>query len=276
LSEPLPEFGGIRSSLSAGLDFKKYSLTSYKTNVFQFTEITLREDGTPNPPVVSTVSSRVPTTSRAVEYLPFSLRWDANRRDAYGSFDFGLGYAPNFSGGLFPNNEQDFQSVAGSPKANGYYHVLSANLSRDFTVYTNWVASLRADGQWANQPLISNEQFGLGGLNTVRGYREGEVFGDTGWHLTLEQKTPPHLIGNVYARHPLTVRASAYMDYGEVYLLDPQGRNGRTALWGGGFGGVFSIGPTWEARLLFSWPLLNAGTTQAGHPRFDFSLSAQF
>ncbi len=66
------------------------------------------------------------------------------------------------------------------------------------------------------------------------------------------------------------------MDYGEGYLLDPGDRKGRTQLWGVGFGGVASIGPTWEARFLFSWPLLSAGTTEAGQPRFDFGLSAQF
>jgi hypothetical protein len=66
------------------------------------------------------------------------------------------------------------------------------------------------------------------------------------------------------------------MEYGEVYLLDPQGRPDRTALWGTGFGGVASVGATWEARLLFSWPLLSAGTAHAGVPRVNFSLSAQF
>jgi hypothetical protein len=66
------------------------------------------------------------------------------------------------------------------------------------------------------------------------------------------------------------------MEYGDVYLLDPQGRPSRTPLWGTGFGGVASIGATWEARLLFSWPLLTAGTAQAYQPHFNFSLSAQF
>jgi hemolysin activation/secretion protein len=84
------------------------------------------------------------------------------------------------------------------------------------------------------------------------------------------------MLGLVYRNHPLTVRGSVFMEYGEVYLLDPQGRPDRTALWGTGFGGVASIGAAWEARLLLSWPLLTAGTTHAGVPRLNFSLSAQF
>ena len=124
--------------------------------------------------------------------------------------------------------------------------------------------------------LISNEQFGLGGLGGVRGYHEGEVFGDNGWRVIAEQKTPYHVVGTVYRNHPLTVRGSLFMDYGQAYLQDPQGRNERTSLWGVGFGGVASIGATWEARFLFSWPLLSTTTTEAGQPRCDFGVSAQF
>jgi hemolysin activation/secretion protein len=137
------------------------------------------------------------------------------------------------------------------------------------------VLSIRADGQWANQPLISNEQYGLGGVNSVRGYREGEVFGDDGWHVSLEQKTPPHVVGFA-GQSPLTIRGAIYMDYGQAFLIDPQGRKGETSLWGTGFGGVASLGSHFEARLLFSWPLLRSPTTSPGQPRFDFSLSAQF
>jgi len=66
------------------------------------------------------------------------------------------------------------------------------------------------------------------------------------------------------------------MDYAEAYLLDPQGRAARTPLWGAGFGGVASIGPHFEARFLFSWPLLQTITTGPFNPRFNFALTAQF
>jgi hemolysin activation/secretion protein len=149
-------------------------------------------------------------------------------------------------------------------------------LSRDILLHTNWVLTLRADGQWANEPLISTERFGAGGVNSVRGYREGEVFGDTGWRVSAEQKTPAHIIGMAYPGNPLIVRGAVFMDYAQTYLLDPNGANGRTPLWGTGFGGILSLGTHWEARLLFSLPLLSAGTTEAYQPRFNFSLSAQF
>ena len=138
------------------------------------------------------------------------------------------------------------------------------------------MTTIRADGQWASEPLISTEQFGIGGVNSVRGYHEGEVFGDTGWHMSLEQKTPPHIVGMVHGSQPLTVRGSVYMDYAEAYLLDPQGRPNDVALWGAGLGLTASVGPHWDAQFLFSVPLISAGATSGDQFNFNFSLMAQF
>jgi hemolysin activation/secretion protein len=277
LSIPLQTTAQFQSGLSSGFDYKGYELTSYKTNIFTLTSQILDTISNPGHVTtninVSTINSPVPTTSRSLDYLPLSLRYDASLRDSRGVTAFGLGLSANawYSGSL-----SNLQSISGSSESSGYWLILSPSMSRDFVIHTNWILSLHGEGQWASQPLISNEQFGLGGVNSVRGYQEGQVFGDTGWWLGLEQKTPPQVLGLVYRNHPLTVRASAFMEYGEVYLLDPQGRQDRTPLWGTGFGGVASIGATWEARLLVSWPLLTAGAAHAGVPRLNLSLSAQF
>ncbi len=205
--------------------------------------------------------------------MPLALRYDASLKDSKGVTTFGLGLSGN---SWFSGSASNLQGITGSAHSSGYWIVLTPSLGRDLLIHTNWVLSVRADGQLAGEPLISNEQFGLGGLAGVRGYHEGEVFGDDGWRITTEQKTPYYVVGTVYRNHPLTIRGLIFMDYGEAYLLDPGDRKGRTQLWGVGFGGVASVGPNWEARFLFSWPLLSAGTTEAGQPRFDFGLSAQF
>jgi hemolysin activation/secretion protein len=275
LSLPLPEIAKWRSTFSGGLDYKKYSLTSNKTNLFSFTEITLNPDGTPNPPIVSTVASPVPTTQRATDYLPLTVRWDGTRPDKFGSTTLSLSYSPNLGSKFFFGSSK-FSTVAGSLNANGYYHILNPSLTRDQVIYKDWRLGVRLDGQWANQPLISNEQFGIGGINGVRGYREGEIFGDTGWRVTSEVKTPPQVIGIVYGKNPLIVRGSIFMDYAEAYYLDPIRQPDRIPLWGTGFGWIATIGAHWEARMLFSWPLYSTATTEADQPRFDFSLNFQF
>jgi hemolysin activation/secretion protein len=265
----------IVSSFSGGLDYKTYSLASFKTNSFITVAITLKKDGGQNPPTISDTSTPDPPVLTDVHYLPLTLRWDGSRNDADGLWTANFGYSVNFFGSLFSNSASNFEMATGSSHASGVYHVLTAGLTREQVIYGDWRLTLHADGQWANQPLISNEQFGTGGIASVRGYHEGEIFGDTGWHVTLEQKTPGHIVGMI-GQNPLIFRGSIYMDYAESYLLDPQGGAGRTPLWGTGFGVVASLGSSWEARFLFSLPLLSAGTIEAYQPFFNFSLTAQF
>lgn len=273
LSQPLALGQGLLSTISGGMDYKTYNLTSSKTNIFSFVTVIHDQNNIPIKTNVALVPTAVPTTLKNLDYLPLSLRFDPSFRDSLGSTTFGLGISGNtwFSGSL-----SKLRTTTGSSESSGYWFSLNPSISRDLIVHTNWVLSLRAEGQWTTEPLISNEQFGIGGVNSVRGYREGEVFGDTGWRLGAEQKTPPYVVGTVYGKNPLIVRGSIYMDYAEAYLLDPQGRQSRTPLWGTGFGGVLSIGPHFDARFLFSWPLLGTTTTEAYQPRFNFSLSAQF
>jgi hemolysin activation/secretion protein len=273
LSGPLPDFGPVHSTYSFGFDYKHYDLTSNKTNTFTFFEITLGPNNQPNPPIISTVSSPVPTTHRTVSYLPFTFRWDASERDDFGFSTFGMGYSANF---WYSGSLSNLQAIAGSTRSTGRWLSANFSASRDQNIFTNWVLSLHADGQVASEPLISNEQFGLGGVAGVRGYREGEIFGDSGWRFTLEQKTPPVVVGPAYGRTPLTLRGSVYTDYGEDYLLDPNGRKGRIPLWGIGLGGVAAIGTHWEARFLVTWPILRTSLTEPYQPRFDFSLTGQF
>jgi hemolysin activation/secretion protein len=48
----------------------------------------------------------------------------------------------------------------------------------------------KIQGQIADQPLVSSEQFSAGGLETVRGYLEGEVPGDNAFASSLEFRSP--------------------------------------------------------------------------------------
>jgi hemolysin activation/secretion protein len=277
LSLPLNTSAQFQSGFSTGFDYKEYQQSNYKTNIFTLSSEILDTISNPGHVItninVSTVRSPVPATVQSLDYLPLALRYNASLRDSWGVTAFGLGLSAD---AWHSGSRSNLESITGSSASTGHWVILSPTISRDFLIQTNWVLSLNGGGQWASEPLISNEQFGLGGVNTVRGYQEGAVLGDTGWWIGFEQKTPPQVIGSVYSNHRLSVRGAVFMEYGQVYLLDPHRRLADNALWGTGFGGVFSLGATWEARLLFSWPLLTAGTSQAAQPRFDFSLSAQF
>jgi hypothetical protein len=278
LSLPLMPAGAWQSAFSLGADFKSYQLTSHKTNIiFQPPVVITNAGGV----VITNAGFTIPTptplpaglTAKSLDYLPLSLRYDGSLRDAFGITSMGLGLSLN---GWYSGSLSNLHNTSGSTNMHGNWIIVTPSISRDFIFHANWTLSLRIDGQIASEPLISNEQFGAGGVNSVRGYREGEVFGDDGWHASLEQKTPAYIVGPLGAHERLAVRGSIFMDYAEAYLLDPQGQKNRIPLWGIGAGAVISLGTYWEARLIFSEPLLTAGSTEAYHPRFNFAVTGQF
>jgi len=305
LTAPLPASANFHSALSGGVDYKTYDLLSAKTNNFILTGQEIVYIGTGYTNTVTSINrSPVPLTENNLEYLPLALRYDGGWRDRLGQASFGVGLSANVwysalttisssstvsttnSSGVVSNltrlrvtsyhGLKSLQQISASAESGGHWVILNPSFSHTFELVTNWVTTFRADGQWSSEPLISNEQFGSGGVNSVRGYHEGEVFGDTGWHVSLEQQTPPYLVGTVFGRTPLIVRGTAYMDFATTYLLDPQGRPAATSLWGLGVGGVASIGAHWQARLLLSLPLLDSPTIEAFQPYFNFMLTGQF
>jgi hemolysin activation/secretion protein len=288
LSVPVSSSADFHSGFSAGLDFKTYELTSGKTNVFLLNGQEIDYVGNFTNAVNSVNNSPVPLTVNSLEYLPVSLHYDGGWRDVLGAASFGMGVSANaWLSGITtithnPTNVviyrdvSSLQQTTGSKKSSAYWVILTPSFSHTFEFVTNWVTTVRADGQWSSQPVISTEQFGAGGVNSVRGYHEGEVFGDNGWHVSLEQQTPPYVVGTVLGHTLLTVRGSVYMDFARVYLIDPQGRAASTPLWGIGMGGIASIGSHWQARLLLSLPMLSSPTIEAYAPYFNFSLNAQF
>jgi hemolysin activation/secretion protein len=302
LNYPLVAVGNFHAALSGGADFKTYSDASSGTNIYQLSsEIIDTLSGNPQTNYNhSTDSAPIASTYNEVYYVPLTLRYDSGWRDALGLGTFGVGLTGDIwdsattqttTYGTFTNRvthkitktsvktvsgESGLQAITGSKETDGKWFVLNPSVSHTLELVTNWVTTIRADGQWTTEPLISNEQFGAGGVNSVRGYNEGEVFGDTGWHVSLEQATPPHIVGMIRGRIPLVIQGTVYMDYAQVYLLDPRGRKQAIPLWGTGIGCVASIGSFWQTRFLFSVPLLDAGTITAYHPFFDFELTAQF
>jgi len=55
----------------------------------------------------------------------------------------------------------------------------------------SWMIRFRLQGQQASEPLISGEQFGVGGSQSVRGYEERAILGDAGYSLNIEWWNTP-------------------------------------------------------------------------------------
>lgn len=271
-SYPLPEWRTIRSSFSAGLDYKSYRLASYNTNTTKFALYALQQGER-----VFVKEADVPLDSQSaagVHYLPFALSWTASGKDRFGASSFSFNNTLNLR--ALSSSDASFQQTAGNPDTSANFYVASASLSREQTLYHAWNALLRANGQWANKPVISNEQFGIGGTGGVRGYEEGEEYGDAGWRVLLEPRTPFYNIGMMDGTMPTRIRGSLFLDYGERYLYSPGRREGSLAMCGTGFSLNTVIGQNFEGRFTLAWSLLDTPNTPAGKARAYFSVNAQF
>jgi hemolysin activation/secretion protein len=131
--------------------------------------------------------------------VAYHARYD--RPDAI--YSGNIQFARNLGGGRDNNDVAYTGNRAGaSPDWQAWRYAADVNL-RVSTV----LLGLRVRGQFADEPLIPGEQFGLGGALSLRGLHEREVTGDSGNSVTLEALVPLPWTG---------FSAVAFVDAGEV------------------------------------------------------------
>ncbi|MEK8032693.1 ShlB/FhaC/HecB family hemolysin secretion/activation protein [Ideonella sp. DXS29W] len=134
----------------------------------------------------------------------------------------------------------------------------------------------RLAGQLASGPLVSAEQYTLGGAETIRGYLEGEVSADHAILGSLEWRGP-NLVG---AQEPAAgwtdVRPLLYIDLGRGHLAHAgAGQASYSSLYGGGFG--LRLSSAWlDAALDAAWPGKTTPNTAAGEPRVHVRVTARY
>jgi hemolysin activation/secretion protein len=271
-----------RFNFSGGLDWKQVELDSYNTNnftfIYKFHDPTLGDYE-----IASTSSSAQPTRHDKTQYLPLALAADYSENDQHGSTSLSLSGNYNFVGDL--TTHYDWNSTNPVPPVylprtiQMNYGKGNFAFSRDQSLSKGWSLLLRASGQAATGPLISDEQFALGGVNSVRGYYEADERGDDGWFGSGELRAPfitaTVPVGAAFV--PVWVRGSVFMDGGQCFLLnDIAGLDRSRALWGTGFALSANINNHVDMRITLGWPLLDSANTQAGNLRAYFSLGGQF
>jgi hemolysin activation/secretion protein len=154
----------------------------------------------------------------AVHYVPLSAGYSANMPGPVvgGQFSVTLSSAPR---GLFGNEDASFQGRRIVSHASWFTWKWDA--ASDIGLGRRASLHLGAGGQWTTDPLISNEQFSIGGSETVRGYREAEVPGDKGVHASLEARA--HLRARGTPGDAKQWYAYVFGDCGVVRVNEPQG-----------------------------------------------------
>jgi len=282
LSLPLPTLGAVNSTLSLGVDYKRYQQVSYNTNNFYVTIVITNSAGQPVP-INQTVSTGQKPVYNTLLYLPLNVGWSGSIPDPIGTTFFNA--QANFNKAGVLSGDADFGRTAYTTNARAGYITVQMGADRVQTIYQDWSVKLHADGQWANGALISNEQYAMGGSAGVRGYQDGLDYGDTGWRFTIEPQTPLFkigMVGNEGHVEPCWVRGSVFMDYGQLYRFDDTpglpgnlGTLHTLRFWGTGFGITANIGSHLDGRVSVAWPLIaNLGSSGSAH--VYFGIGGQF
>ncbi len=277
---PLPPMGKVSATLSLGVDYKYFQQTSYNTNESYFVVKYFDVQQIPHIISFSVPQPVLPNPSyTTLNYVPLNAGLNGSVPDKLGTTFFNananFNVLPGFSGdGAFAG-----ASYAGA-SAREHYVTVQLGADRVQAIHKDWTVRLHADGQWASCALIGDEQYAMGGPAGVRGYNNGEAYGDEGWRVTIEPQLPPldiGMFGNGADEAASWLRGSIFMDYGEIYLLNPPAGNpGQQEFWGAGWAVTANLGSHLDARVSLAWPITTTLQTQAGDMHFYFGIGGQF
>jgi len=159
---PLPSIGRLSHELEIGMDFKSSNsdLAFNSTQVFD-------------------------TTSEIVQY---SLGYNIVVRDRTGAWRLDSEVVSSPGDNTVNNTDAIFQSQRAGATANYTYGQVT--LERDQQLADGWSAYGRLQGQGSNANLLSSETLGAGGYDSVRGFEQRIVNGDSGVVGSVELRTP--------------------------------------------------------------------------------------
>lgn len=233
---PLPGKGPYNHSATLGLDYKRFDESAgFETRV---------------------------------SYLPFSAAYDGSLQDSTGTTLFNAGLNLAFRGAV---TDQSEMAVKRS-EAKGNYLSAILGLERLQKLPLGMGLRARVDGQVASEPLIPNEQFVAGGMESVRGYKESEALGDNGVHATVELRAPDVAWGSAASITPYV-----FYDMAAVELKKPlPGENRSQTLQGVGAGVRGVLFKFVEYQADFAFALNDSDRISEGDNRAHFRVNCVF
>jgi hemolysin activation/secretion protein len=146
----------------------------------------------------------------SVSVKPMSAGYRYTGSGAGGAFAAGATLQQNLPGGT---RNGDVAYAAARAGANARWQSWQFDGAWQRELGSGWTGEARFAGQFAPAPLIAAEQFGLGGMRAVRGFRERDGAGDRGSRVNLELYGP---------RFADSQRLLGFFDFGNSRRLNPQ------------------------------------------------------
>ncbi len=243
----LPGYGQYSHNLSIGIDYKDFD---EELGIGPGTE-----------PVYTPIT-----------YMPLVFSYSGSRPDDYGLNQFSAGL--NFSVRGLVSDQRQFEVKRYDSRGDFLY--LTLGLERYQKMFRDIGLYLKADGQVASEPLISNEQYSAGGMTSVRGYLESEKTGDNALHFTAEISRPVAEIP-MPRQTSLSLTPYIFYDYAGLYTKNAlEGQDKSSVLSGTGCGLRGELGNHVKFETVWAVALDDASHTESGDQRMHFLVRFEF
>ena len=165
-------------------------------------------------PPTPAIAACVPYTTR-----PLSLTYSGQKLSPGQMLDYNIGLAHNFPMGTHYTNVDGLTDrysylTSGNRKGRDDFSIVRLGGSYLTAFQNDWQVRVAASGQYAGNPLVAAEQFGLAGSTSVRGFNERATSSDSGYYVNAEVYTP-ELAKMVGA--PGSLRVLAFYDFAHGY-----------------------------------------------------------
>ena len=208
----------------------------------------------------------VPDVTANPASIGYAASWSRERT----LVELGATVVRNLPGGAH-GHAADFDAArAGAPAG---YGLLRWSLAATQALPGDWQLRLSAEGQATRDALVSGEQFGIGGQDSVRGFYEREIINDKGVRAGVELRTPEAAAFGGSG----TAQALAFYDVGRVTRNQPlPGEVAQANIASVGVGVRISIAPSATARLDVAHVLRGAGVRPRGDESVHFSIGLAY
>lgn len=211
-----------------------------------------------------------------ISYSAFTLGYDGTLQDKESQTQLNLGL--NFSLRGLGNKEEQFAYKRYLAQPNYVY--LRSELKHTQKLLYDWSLQAKLGAQVANGPLISAEQFAMGGVDTVRGYLESSALGDNGVMTSLELRTPPlkKFIKSDFVKVSFKeLYAFSFVDAAKVSIYDPLPSQNKTSdLLSVGLGIKLKATNGIFTNLDYAHTLRDAGEVKSGDDRLHFKVGFEW
>jgi hemolysin activation/secretion protein len=203
---------------------------------------------------------------------PANVGYAASWSGEHGEIEGGATLVRNLPAGAH-GHDADFAAARTGARAG--YSLLRWSLGATHALPGEWQLRLSADGQATRDALISGEQFGIGGQDSVRGFYEREILNDKGARASVELRSPD--FGNQLRAPGVGLQALLFYDVGRVTRNQPlPGEVSKAIIASAGVGVRISIAPSASARLDLAHVLRGAGVRPHGDESAHFSIGIAY